>query len=407
MEVWQDKVKGTWSYKFEHEGIAYSEEGFQSNLDCRSTGGIKYIQVVTGEGFTPESRESKEKPLFKDANNRLPGKSNPNPSIEKESKEQTELIPRQDENKTEKVPPKNEPETNNSKHFAEDSNSESTIQSNEESTIQTEDDLIPKQNDAQIEGEGHTGERIGEGTKFTIDRKIFSSDIWFDSPWKVKIWFYLIGNANHTDGHFMGIPIKRGQLIRSYRTIAKDCGYYIGYRFKKPSINTVRRICEDLTKDSRIVRRTVQPGTLFSICNYNSLQPFPKQRTVQRKVERQYSSSTTPVHNKNVKKKKPYSLTSIEVRLSELLLRLILGRRNTFKGPKNIQDWAEHIGFMLRVDKRDSEEIEGVIRWCQADEFWGNNILSTVKLREQFDQLALKMGEGTRDGKQKERPEWA
>ena len=128
-------------------------------------------------------------------------------------------------------------------------------------------------------------EREGEGTKFTLDRKIFSSDIWFDSPWKLKIWVYLIGNANHTDGHFMGIPIKRGQLIRSYRTIAKDCGYYIGYRFKKPSINTVRRVCEDLMKQQRLIHRTVQPGTLFTICNYNNLQSFPKPRTAQRKPE--------------------------------------------------------------------------------------------------------------------------
>jgi len=170
--------------------------------------------------------------------------------------------------------------------------------------VEGNDSTEDSANDMEIENNVTSMDRQGEGTKFTIDRKIFSSDIWFDSPWKVKIWVYLIGNANHTDGHFMGIPIKRGQLIRSYRTIAKDCGYYIGYRFKKPSINTVRRICEDLTKDSRIVRRTVQPGTLFSICNYNSLQPFPKQRKVQRKVEQVNNTGTTPVHNKNVKKEK-------------------------------------------------------------------------------------------------------
>ena len=59
-------------------------------------------------------------------------------------------------------------------------------------------------------------EREGEGTKFTLDRKLFSSDIWYDSPWKLKMWIYLIGNANHTDGHFMGIPIKRSR--RSWKS---------------------------------------------------------------------------------------------------------------------------------------------------------------------------------------------
>ena len=46
---------------------------------------------------------------------------------------------------------------------------------------------------------------------------------------------------------------------------------------------------------------------------------------------------------------------------------------------------------MLRIDKRTPEEIEEVIRWCQNDSFWQANILSTKKLREKFDQLAIKM----------------
>jgi len=119
-------------------------------------------------------------------------------------------------------------------------------------------------------------QRQGNGTKFTIDRKIFSSDIWYSSPWKLKIWIYLLGHANYKDNEYMGIKIKRGQLLRGYRRIAQDCGYKIGYRLKKPSLHTIRRICEELTKEGRIERRTTQGGTLFTICNYEALQPFKK-----------------------------------------------------------------------------------------------------------------------------------
>ena len=139
--------------------------------------------------------------------------------------------------------------------------------------------------------------REGDGTKFTIDRKIFSSDIWFSSPWKLKIWIYLIGKANHKDGDYMGIPIKRGQLIRGLRTIQKDCAYKIGYRIKKPSLSTVRRICEELTKDGRTTQRTTQQGTLFTICNYNDLQSF---RNNERNSERT-SYETVGEQNNNVK----------------------------------------------------------------------------------------------------------
>jgi hypothetical protein len=153
-------------------------------------------------------------------------------------------------------------------------------------------------------------EREGEGTKFTIDRKIFSSDIWFSSPWKLKIWFYLIGNANYKDGEFMGIPIKRGQLIRSYRTIRKACGYRVGYRMKYPSFDTVRRICEELTKELRIEQRTVHAGTLFTICNYSTLQPLDKSRSVQRSGQLSFNGRSNTVQNNKDKKVKNIKYTS-------------------------------------------------------------------------------------------------
>ena len=43
-----------------------------------------------------------------------------------------------------------------------------------------------------------------------------------------------------------------------------------------------------------------------------------------------------------------------------------------------------------RVDRRTPEEISALIQWSQRDNFWKSNILSMGKLREKFDQLALK-----------------
>jgi len=85
-----------------------------------------------------------------------------------------------------------------------------------------------------------------------------------------------------------------------------------------------------------------------------------------------------------------FETTSDEFRLSQLLLNLIQKRKPKFKQP-DIGKWAKHIDLMIRVDKREVTNIETVINWCQQDEFWQNNILSTNKLREQFDQLSMKM----------------
>ena len=58
--------------------------------------------------------------------------------------------------------------------------------------------------------------------------------------------------------------------------------------------------------------------------------------------------------------------------------------------PANLQKWAAVIDRMIRIDKRDPDDIGYMIDWCQADEFWRTNILSATKLRDQWDQLYLK-----------------
>jgi hypothetical protein len=83
---------------------------------------------------------------------------------------------------------------------------------------------------------------------------------------------------------------------------------------------------------------------------------------------------------------------SAEIRLSELLFKCILKRNPNHKKP-NFQTWAKNIDLMIRVDKRQPQDIANVIAWSQEDDFWKNNILSTEKLRKQFDTLVLKMAE--------------
>ena len=83
-------------------------------------------------------------------------------------------------------------------------------------------------------------------------------------------------------------------------------------------------------------------------------------------------------------------VTSEALRLSEYLLSKILFRKNDFKKP-NLTKWAVHIDRMIRLDNRKPETIQKVIDWAQSDDFWQNNILSTDKLRKQFDKLELGM----------------
>ncbi len=99
-----------------------------------------------------------------------------------------------------------------------------------------------------------------------------------------------------------------------------------------------------------------------------------------------------PTKETNTKEtiKEIYSQNSDEFRLSELLLNLILERNPGHRKP-DLQKWALHVDRMFRLDSRRADDIEAVIKWSQIDGFWQNNIISTQKLREKFDQLYLRM----------------
>ncbi len=111
---------------------------------------------------------------------------------------------------------------------------------------------------------------------------------------------------------------------------------------------------------------------------------------VQETVKRgRFLAPTKDTITKDTITKEIYSQNSEEFRLSELLLNLILERNLDHKKP-DLQKWALHVNRMIRLDSRKADDIEAVIKWSQADGFWQNNIISTKKLRDKFDQLKMK-----------------
>ena len=113
-----------------------------------------------------------------------------------------------------------------------------------------------------------------------------------------------------------------------------------------------------------------------------------------KKTPKLLRSCDEPPSRKEVEEEEEYKRflsDSPEIRLSNLLYNLMLKNNSNVKKP-NFQTWAKNIDLMIRIDKRSLDDIEKTIKWCQKDDFWHTNILSTAKLRKQFDQLSLKMG---------------
>ena len=80
-----------------------------------------------------------------------------------------------------------------------------------------------------------------------------------------------------------------------------------------------------------------------------------------------------------------------DLEMATLLANLIKNNNPEWRLKGGIKTWATHIEKLHRIDGRTYEQIEYTIRWTQRDQFWQQNILSTAKLRKQFNNLIPKM----------------
>ena len=242
------------------------------------------------------------------------------------------------------------------------------------------------------------GQNFGSGA-FVISRSLFESEIWYKPPEYLKIWLYLLGKANHKGRKYKGYYCDRGQYFCNYRELRDQLDYKIGYRNKKYGDFAPKTLMKYLRDTQRITTTKKPRGILVTIINYDvyqTLDSYEKtsENTSEETMKKPQRNQKPLSINKNCKNDKNlkniYSQNSDEFRLSELLLNFILERNSEYKKP-DLQKWAWYIDKMIRSDSRKADDIEAVIKWSQTDEFWQNNIISTQKLRDKFDQLKMKM----------------
>jgi Helix-turn-helix domain len=93
--------------------------------------------------------------------------------------------------------------------------------------------------------------------------------------------------------------------------------------------------------------------------------------------------------------KKPPTSTKVDreaARIAALLRELILTNNPKALLKENVvTNWGRTFDLMISKDKREPQDIEAVIRWCQADDFEKPNVLSADKVRSRFDNLYMKM----------------
>lgn len=83
--------------------------------------------------------------------------------------------------------------------------------------------------------------------------------------------------------------------------------------------------------------------------------------------------------------------SEMDMKMATLLMELIKQNNPDWKLRGKVETWAAHIEKLHRIDERSYQQIEYMIRWTQQDSFWQQNILSTAKLREKFNDLIPKV----------------
>ncbi len=94
------------------------------------------------------------------------------------------------------------------------------------------------------------------GGEIIMARKIFKSKIWLKPPLYLKVWIWIIGQANHTDCTKNGLTYRRGEVITTYDQIIMQAAYYFNRQHIVPTLKQVRMILNWLETEGMII---VQP----------------------------------------------------------------------------------------------------------------------------------------------------
>ena len=86
---------------------------------------------------------------------------------------------------------------------------------------------------------------------------------WFDHPYMLKLWIYLLIRANYTDIKWHGIVVPRGSLVTSLDKLSDALNI---------SVQQVRTGLAKLIDNKQITSESTSQYRIISICNYGIYQ---------------------------------------------------------------------------------------------------------------------------------------
>ena len=124
-----------------------------------------------------------------------------------------------------------------------------------------------------------------------IHRKLSEWE-WYTDPKMKSLFLHLILFANHKDGYYRGIEVKKGQLITGRKKLSLETGL---------SEQEVRTCLDKLEKSGEVTNKSTNKYTLIDISKYVSYQISEDEQPTTQPTNNQ--QITTNKNDKNKKKK--------------------------------------------------------------------------------------------------------
>jgi hypothetical protein len=168
-----------------------------------------------------------------------------------------------------------------------------------------------------------------------IHRKFLEWE-WFNKSEAVHLFMYMLLKANHKDGKWQGMEVKRGQFISSLGNISNATGI---------SIQTIRTILKKLEKTNEIEVKSTSQFTIVTISKYDCYQE-QNDDTNKPLTNNQQATNKQLTTNKNDKKER---MLFIVPSLQEVTA--YCQERNNNVDSQKFFDFYESKGWMVGKNK--------------------------------------------------------
>tara|TARA_B100000949_G_scaffold10403_1_gene8068 strand:+ start:752 stop:1513 length:762 start_codon:yes stop_codon:yes gene_type:complete len=141
-----------------------------------------------------------------------------------------------------------------------------------------------------------------------LSRDILDKPSLWGSPDVFRLWSYILLRCNFGEKSYSysGVEVKRGQFLRSFRAIARDCSYKIKGRTIEWSPTKIQRMLGVLVRDGRIKiipHDTPNVGTLIEVLNWDhrqSIKSFRKENKPEAPKPSEAPVQKRPDHSKEL-----------------------------------------------------------------------------------------------------------